>query len=229
MPLVHHPRGKLPCFDLDFAVTVPRKRTSYICGTMMFKACPAIGAALLSFALAIPACAYDVPLTESSIRDAYFLGTRTDGLNFDLIAKYARFVPDFKQGNCTSDIRIETPFLQVAKHAREVPNYSAQDAFKEYSGKPMTFLLYLDICYEPHAPSNAVKFKIIQAKRVLTPLSIESTPYSEATDFGYLPPNGEQIVLEFIPSKIDSSDLTIIIDTPNGRHVSTDFDLQSIR
>jgi hypothetical protein len=35
--------------------------------------------------------------------------------------------------------------------------------------------------------------------------------------------------VEFTPSKIDSSDLTILIDTPDGQHVSTDFDLQSIR
>jgi hypothetical protein len=195
----------------------------------MFKPWPAISSALLSFALAIPACAYDVPLTESSIRDAYFLGMRTDGLNFDLVAQYARLVPDLKQGNCTSDIRIETPFLQVAKHAREVPNYSAQEAVKEFSGKSTPFRIHLDVCYELHAPPNAIKVKIFQQKKELIPFSFESTLYSEATDFGYLPPNGEQIELEFGPSRIESSTLTILIDTPNGQHVSTDFDLQSVR
>ncbi len=195
----------------------------------MLKPWPAIGAVLLAASIAISASAYDSPLTESSIRDAYFLGTRTDGLNFDLVAKYARLIPSLKQGNCTSDLRIETPFLQVAIHAREVPNYSAQDAVKEYSGKPLTFLLYLDICYETNAPPNAVKFKVIQEKKQLLPLSSVSTPYAESTDFGYLPPNGEQIVLEFMPSKIDSTDLTVLIDTPDGQHAETVFDLPSIR
>lgn len=195
----------------------------------MFKPWPATGAALLSFTLAIPACAYDMPLTENSIRDAYFLGRRTDGLNFDLIAQYARLVPDLKQGNCTSDIRIETPFLQVAKHAREAPNYSAQEAVKEFYGKPMTFRVYLDICYEPNAPPDAIRYKIIQQKKELLPLSSASTPYAEATDFGYLPPNGEQIVLEFTPSKIDSSTLSILIDTPDGQHAQLDLDLSTVR
>jgi hypothetical protein len=49
----------------------------------MFKPWPATAAALFAFALVIPACAYDVPLTENSIRDAYFLGARPDGLNAD--------------------------------------------------------------------------------------------------------------------------------------------------
>jgi hypothetical protein len=100
---------------------------------------------------------------------------------------------------------------------------------KESYGKPMTFRVFLDICYEPNAPPNALTFKIIQNKKVLTPLSIESTPYSEATDFGYLPPNGEQITVEFKPEKIDSSNLEILIDTPNGQHAETTFDLQTIR
>jgi len=195
----------------------------------IFKAWPAFRAVLLAVSLATPACAYDVPLTESSIRDAYFLGKRTDGLNFDFIAQYARLVPNLKQGDCTSDVRIETPFLQAAKHAREAPNYSAQDAVKEFYGKPMTFRIYLDICYEENAPPNTVKFKIIQNKKVPTPLSFESTPYIEVTDFGYFPPYGEQITLEFKPEEIDSSDLEILIDTPDGQHGETEFDLQALR
>jgi hypothetical protein len=224
-----HPCGKFPSFDLDFAVTVACKKTSYICSTIMFKPWPAIGAALLSFALGIPTCAYDVPLTESSIRDAYFLGIRNGGLKPDFLAKYVASIPELKQGTCTSQARIETPFLQIALFSGKSVNYSAQDAVEDFYGKPAAFLVYLDVCYRQHAPANAVTVKILQNKKEVVPVSFESSPYSEPTEFGFLPPNGEQIVLEFAPSKIDSSDLTILIDTPNGQHVSTDFDLQSIR
>ena len=195
----------------------------------MFRAWRAFPAVLLAGSLAIPACAYDVPLTENSIRDAYFLGTRVDGLNFDFIARYARLIPNLKQGDCTSDARVETPFLQVAKHAREVPNYSAQDAVKDFAGKSILFRMHLDICYEVNAPANGVRIKIIQNKKEVVPLSSVSSPYAEATDFGFLPPNGEQIVLEFTPSKIDSSDLTVLIGTPDGQHAEPVFDLRSIR
>jgi hypothetical protein len=195
----------------------------------MFKAWPAFLAVLLAFSLAIPVCAYDAPLAENSIRDAYFLGTRTGGLSPDFIVQYARLVPVLKQGGCASNVRIETPFLEVAKHAREAPNYSAQDAVQEFYGKAMIFRMYLDICYEPNAPPNAVKLEITQNKKQLVPLSSESTAYAQATDFGYLPPNGEQIVLEFASEKIASATLTVLIDTPDGQHGETEFDLQKLR
>ncbi|MGB2593069.1 MAG: hypothetical protein WAJ96_20650 [Candidatus Acidiferrum sp.] len=183
----------------------------------------------MTFALAFPANAYDVPMSESSIRDAYFLGSRTGGLNLEFVSRYALSIPELKQGNCTSDVRVETPFLQIAKYSSAVPNYSAQDAVQEFHGKHLTFRLFLDICYETDAPPNSVKFKIIQHKKILDPLSATSTPYAEPVEDGYLSPNGEQIALEFTASRIDSSDLTIVIDKPDGQHAETVFDLQSIR
>ncbi len=191
--------------------------------------CSTIAALLLALTLAIPVRAYDAPLTESSIRDAYFLGSREGGLKPDFLATYARSIPDLKQGNCTSQARIETPFLQVADYSGRVPNYSAQSAVKDFFGKPMSFHIYLDVCYRLHAPANAVRVKITQNKKEVVPSSFASSPYSEPTEFGFLPPNGEHIVLEFEPGKIDSSDLTILIETSDGQHAETVLDLQLIR
>ena len=151
------------------------------------------------------------------------------GFNPDFMAGYARLVPDLRQGNCTSDVRIETPFLQIADYSSKVPNYSAQSAVKDFSGKHIPFRIYLDVCYRQHAPANAVTVKIVQNKKEVVPVSFESSPYSEATEFGSLPPNGEQIVLEFTSSQIDSSDLAILIDTSDGQHAETSFNLQTIR
>ena len=195
----------------------------------MFKAWPAFRAVLLALALAIPACAYDVPLSENSIRNAYFLGTRLGGLNPEFLAGYARLVPDLKQGNCTSQARLETPFLEVAEYASKVPNYSAQSAVKDFSGKPLSFRIYLEVCYRRRAPANAVTVKIIQNKKEVVANSFESSPYSESTEFGFLPPNGERIVLEFTAAKIDSGDLTVLIDTSDGQHGETKFNLQALR
>jgi hypothetical protein len=195
----------------------------------MSKVWTAFRTVLLALSLAVPVCAYDVPLTENSIRDAYFLGTRLGGLNPDFLAGYARLIPDLKQGNCRSQARLETPFLEVAEYSGRVPNYSAQSAVKDFSGKPLSFRIYLDVCYRLRAPANAVTVKIIQNKKEVVPDSFESSPYSESTEFGFLPPNGEQIVLEFTAAKIDSSDLTVLIDTSDGQRGETKFDLQAVR
>ena len=186
---------------------------------------------LLALFLAFPVSAYDdIPHSASAIRDAYFLGTREGGVTPEILARYAHWIPELKEGTCTSQARLETPFLQVADYAGKAGNYSSQDAVKEFFGKQMVFRVYLDICYKPNAPLNAIKIKIIQNKKEIAPLSEESSPYiPRVTKLTTLPPNGEQVHLEFKSSQIDSSALTIRIDTPDKQHSEVEFDLQTLR
>jgi hypothetical protein len=186
---------------------------------------------LLGLFLASPVSAYDdIPHSARAIRDAYFLGTRQGGLTPDILAPYAHWIPQLKEGTCTSQARLETPFLQVADYAGKAANYSSQDAVKEFYGRQMVFHVYLDICYKPDAPLNAIKIKVIQNKKEIAPLSEESSPYIPRVDeLATLLPNGEQIHLEFKSNKIDSSTLTFRIETPDKQHAEVDFDLQTLR
>jgi hypothetical protein len=188
-------------------------------------------ALLFALFLAFPVGAYDdITHSASAIRDAYFLGTREGGVTPEILANYAHWIPELKEGTCTSQARLETPFLQVADYAGKAANYSSQDAVKEFYGKQMIFRVYLDICYKPNAPLNAIKIKVIQNKKEITPLSEESSPYiPRITELTTLPPNGEQVRLEFKSSLIDSSTLAIRIDTPDKQHAEADFDLQTLR
>jgi hypothetical protein len=133
---------------------------------------------LLGLFLVLPAGAYDdIPHSASAIRAAYFLGTRRGGLTPEILAPYAHWIPELREGTCTSQARLETPFLQVADYAGKAVNYSSQDAVKEFYGKAMIFRVYLDICYERDAPLKSVKIKVIQNKKEIAPLSEESSPY----------------------------------------------------
>jgi hypothetical protein len=186
---------------------------------------------LLTLFLTLPVRAYDdVPHSASAIREAYFLGTRQGGLTPEILARYTHSIPELKEGNCTSRVRLETPFLQVADYAGKAPNYSSQDAVREFYDKQMVFRIYLDICYKPDAPLNAIKIKVIQNKNEIAPLSAESSPYvPRVGEHATLPPNGEQIRLEFKSGQIDSSPLTILVDTPDKQHSEVAFDLQALR
>jgi hypothetical protein len=118
----------------------------------------------------------------------------------------------------------------VADYASAAPNYSAQDAVRQFYGKQMVFRIHLDICYKPNAPLNAIKIKVIQNKKEIVPFSAESSPYVPRVDeLATLPANGEQLLLEFKSKQIDSSTLTIRIDTPDRQHADVDFDLQALR
>jgi hypothetical protein len=189
-------------------------------------------ALLLPLFLAIPLNAYDdTPTSENSIRDAYFLGTRQESLTPELLARYAHWIPELKDGTiCTSQARLETPFLQVANYASTAPNFSSQDAVEQFYGKQMFFHVYLDICYKPNALLNAIKVKVIQNKKEISPLSAESNPYVPRVDeLATLPANGERVRMEFKSNQIDSSTLIILIDTPDKQHAEVNFDLQTLR
>lgn len=186
---------------------------------------------LLGLILASPGFSFDFPLTEGSIRDAYFLGTRQGGVSPDVLKQYSRGIDELHEGNCISKTRIETPFLQIAEYVGSIPNYSAQDAVKELYGRPMKLRLFLDICYMREAPPpNSVKLKFIQNTKEILPMTDVRSAFAERfSETSFLLPNGEKAELEFDPKKLDSSTLTILIDTPNGQHAETAFDLQSLR
>jgi hypothetical protein len=194
---------------------------------MLFTKLPALFLALL---LALPAPAYDFPLSESSIRDAYYLGTRVATLGPDFLSHYTRTIPELSVGRYISTLTLETPFTQVAVFASKQLNYSAQDAVKQFSGKPLAFRIHMDIIYKIDARPNSVKVKIVQNKKELVPDSEERSLYFPRSDeYSVAPSIGESLQLEFNPRKIDSSTLTIVIDTPDGQHGRARFDLQALR
>lgn len=192
---------------------------------------PKLLAVILSLAVALPAVAYDYPLSSTAIRDAYFLGKRQGGLAPQFLASYSQFLSELHQGSCTSEIRLETPFLQVVSYAGSVPNYSSQDAVRDFYDRPMSFRIFLNICYMSGAPPpNSVKIKVIQNKKEIVPDSDNRSAYAEPiNELSLLPANGEKAQLEFAAKNVDSSTLSIVIDTPNDQHAKAQFDLESIR
>ena len=188
-----------------------------------------LAAFLLAMVLALPARAYDYPLTPEAIREAYFLGKHQTSLGATFLAEYGHSIPGLRAGAFVSEARIETPFFHAAEYASRKLEYSAQDAVKDFLDKPAVTRIFLGIYYKSDAPPNAVKITVLQNKKELVPESFESSPYYPATDaYTFIPSVGEQIQLEFRPEKLDSSDLTILIDTPDGQHVKTQFDLRTL-
>lgn len=189
-----------------------------------------LAALCMGLMLVFPAWAYDVPLSEGSIRDAYYLGTRATTLVPDFLREYTQNLPELKVGRYTSVIRLETPFSQIAIASAKKLGYSAQDAVKEFLGRPLAFRISMDICYRIDAPEDAVRIKVFQNKREIFPESYDSSPYYPATDKHTRATSiGEKVELEFKPDKIESSTMLIVIDTPDGQHAEATFDLQTFR
>jgi len=175
-------------------------------------------------------CAYDFPLSETSIRDAYFLGIRQGNQSGDFLNQYARSFPGLKVEQFVSFVRLETPFYQIVDYASRTLTYSAQDAEKDFRDKSLAFRMHLEICYMPNAPPDAVKLRILQNNKEIIPEATKRSAYFPPTDaYTSLPSIGEYLDLEFRADKFDSSTLTIVVDTPDGQHSETEFDMQKIR
>jgi hypothetical protein len=191
---------------------------------------------LATIALALPAFAYDYPLSSETIRDAYFLGKGSGGAGADFLAEYAHTLPKLKIGAYTSVVRLETPYTQIAEHARETLNYDSQDAVKDFLDKPAVFRVFLDICFRYPDPNvgtseaDKIRIKMSQDDKEIVPKSVERSQYYPFQDSGaFIPSIGEHVQMDFDAGKIESSPLTIEIDTPNGRHAETTFDLSTLK
>ena len=176
------------------------------------------------------ACGYDFPLSDSAIRDAYFLGSKGPGQGQAFLGEYTHAVKELNVDGCTSAVSLETPFAHVAIHASKTLNYSAQDAVKEFLGKPAVFRMHLDICYLEGAAENAIKVTVLQNEKSVRWTSENRSAYYPPSDEStQVSNNGERIDLEFPADRIDSSELTIRIDTPDDQHAETVFALESLR
>jgi hypothetical protein len=193
-------------------------------------ALPKLLTVILALAAALPAPAYDYPLTSTAIRDAYFLGIRQGGLGTEFLADYRHAIPTLRVEEFISFARIETPFVQVAVQSSRKLNYSAQDAVQDFLGKQLSARIHMEICYMPDAPPDAVKIKLAQNQKEIVPTSLERSAFYPPTDpYTQVPSIGETIDMEVDALKLDGSTLTIYIETPDGRTTLSEFDLRSLR
>src|SRR6202790_4991431 len=85
--------------------------------------------------LAQPVFAFQSPLSEESIREAYFLGQRHDGTLEALIEKSTWRFPAPKTGPYVSSVMFVTPFVSAAQLSNNyIGNYSAQQAELDHRG-----------------------------------------------------------------------------------------------
>ncbi|MGA8223002.1 MAG: hypothetical protein WB780_15240 [Candidatus Acidiferrales bacterium] len=204
-----------------------------------------LSAFILILAVALPALAYEYPLSTDAIRDAYFLGSGQKGRDADFYDQYSQTLGDSKNDPPGSLVTLDTPYLQIAEHSRDAANYHAQDAEKDYFEKPMEFRVNLDVYYKPVNPAasdsskpaadasdplRGVRIKLMQHKKEIAWRIVESWPdYPFQNAQTSAKRDGEHVELACDAAKIDSSVLTIKIDLPDGQHFAPDFDLAEIK
>ena len=103
----------------------------------------ALAAALL---LTPSSFAFDTPLSDTAVREAYFLGQRHHESLALLLGKYTKSLPAPKTGPHISYVSFNTPFAQLIQASKQhLGNYSAQQAQLDHRGKEEIVRIIVEI------------------------------------------------------------------------------------
>ena len=210
-----------------------------------------VSAALLS---GPPSFAFRAPLSDESVREAYFLGQHHDKSTAEFLAKYQRTFPMPKSGLYVSDIELFTPYAEAVDLSRQRSfSYTAQDAEEDHRKRGDVFRLRVRVWFtntysqntyaqssanrssgaprEPFlrrdgAPSG-IQVYLRQKDKVIKPLEIPGVPVYRGYTEGDLY-YGFDIVLHYDADDLASEATEVTVLTPDGQQVSTQFDLDSL-
>jgi hypothetical protein len=212
-------------------------------------------ASLLAAFLAIPvsSSAFDTPLSDTAVRDAYFLGQRRDETMARFLQKYTISLAPPDSGPHIASITMFTPYaLTVLDSKDRTVGYSAQQAALDHAKHAETVKAVVEILftdsYGPFIPRPTGSgqdsttglmprpydfWKVFQVNFFfkddqLKPVSSLGQPKLNCSDKGCIL-IGATLEFEFLAESVPSDTITIQVIPPEGEQVVLDLDLASLR
>jgi len=200
-----------------------------------------------------PAFAYETPLTDKTVREAYFLGQHHDASTQSALKPYQHHLPAPKSGPYISEIRVMTPFAQVVEASNaQSAGYSAQQAAADYHSHADTIVVRFHIEFTPSygyiesdrdradlAAEKGISLRsadfwqafntgLSQNDQWIEPLSRDGEPiFSHSSESSEM--IGAYIWVTYDAHDVSSDEAIAEIFTPDGQHVTSTFDLSTLR
>jgi hypothetical protein len=210
--------------------------------------------ALVSILLFSPSCsAFDTPLSDTAVREAYFLGQRHDDSLPKLLDKYVLHLQPPKSGPYVESVSFFTPYILTALNSsQQVSIYSAQQAQLDHLKSPevvrITVQIFLTESYsaysaivegsDSHSPKGVFvrpsdfwrdfRLRIFQKDQMVIPTTANGHPLFQCNDGGCIL-SGATLTFEYPAAAFTETLATIQIDPPEGDPVVVDFDLTAFR
>ena len=206
---------------------------------------------LVVLCVALTASAFENPLSDEAVREAYFLGQRHDA---SFLTNYIKFLPLPKTGPHISSVTFLTPFAQLTQSSSNyVGNYSAQQARLDHLGQEEIVEIIVEIRLTPSygafissplssrsssppdfTPRSSLFWKdfhvqIYDGDQSLSPADFDGHANHSCGRRGPCVMTGATLKFEFPADAFTSDSATIHIDPPEGDPVSVDFDLIRLR
>jgi hypothetical protein len=185
--------------------------------------------------VAQPALAYDHPLTDEAVRDAYFLGQDADRAA-DFLSKYVQTPPLPDNGPHVSRIELSTPYAQVVEVSQQHSvGYSAQDAAADYKKRGDTILVSVQIMFTPTYLSNdenywsTVPVGLVQKTHIAARSVSGQAIYAVDHDGDSSWVIGANVYVVFGVKGVASDTLQVEVIPPGGAAVHATFDLSDLK
>lgn len=209
---------------------------------------------LIALVLALPPLlAFDTPLSDTAVRDAYFLGQRRDETMARFLQKYTISLAPPGSGPHIASITMFTPYALAVLHSKDRSvGYSAQQAALDHAKHAETVKAVVEILftdsYGPYIsrPTGSGQdsttglmprpydfWKVFQVNFFfkndqLKPISSSGQPNLLCNEGGCTL-TGATLEFEFLAENVSSDTITIQVIPPEGEQVVLDFDLASLR
>jgi hypothetical protein len=211
---------------------------------------------LLTLVVSNDVVAFEFPLSDIAIRDAYFLGQRNDQKTSDFLKLYTHSFPLPDKGPYISEIHLLTPYAQIVSgSSRHSVGYSAQQAAADYHGRGDTLLLQVRVELTPtYTYDDAVRtandtaaelnrqlypedfwqafqFKFSQEAKTFEPRAISADPIEGTASPSDRGPTlrGTVVTLKLEAEPVESGIVQVEVTAPTGQHLITKFDLSKLR
>jgi hypothetical protein len=208
-------------------------------------------AAVMAYPL--PSGAFETPLSDTAVREAYFMGQRHDERLANFLNKYTKQLPSPKTGPYIASVTFFTPFAQVALDSSQQSNYSAQQAEIDHRDLRESVKITVQIQFTDSYGAYIVRptgrrsdspkgfaFRrydfwkdfdvlVFDKNDSLKPFSSSGQPNYLCSDDGGCTLTGATVYFEFFADEFTEEDATVEINPPEGDQVTVDFDLSSFR
>jgi hypothetical protein len=201
-----------------------------------------------------PSLALEFPISDTAVREAYFLGQRHDATLSSFYDKYAKYPAVPQTGPHIAAIRFLTPFAQLVEYSAQYHgNFSAQQALHDQRGKPELVKVIVQISLttsysamvstnsdsNSRAPSELSprrsdfwkNFQVVvyNANQPLAPFQSSGKSNSLCGRSGPCRLTGASLELLFPADSFTSDTAVVRVIPPEGDAVSVDFSLPSLR
>jgi hypothetical protein len=214
-----------------------------------------IASILVALILSTPSSfAFDIPLSDHAVREAYFLGQRRDEKTAEFLDKYRRHLPVPESGPWISTVEVFTPYAEAVELSRQRSfGYSAQDAAGDYrrlgDRVRVTITIEFTGAYGPLSQEKTsarsdspngfslrspgfwkdFTYRLFDGDDLVEPIEMHGNATFRTVGDG-TEMTGAQIVLVYDAEKISSSsDAAIVVDIADHPQVVATFDLATLR